>query len=97
MSISQNPKISSDDDFELIQAMFAKLSEYIDNEPDEPTRKEIEAHAAHCIPCLACLETLRQTIGLSRSLASEEIPVPETLRRARQSDFLLSNQLFTIR
>jgi anti-sigma factor RsiW len=58
--------------------MFAKLSEYIDNELDESTSKEIEDHAGQCIPCKACLETLRRTIGLSRSLASEDIPVPET-------------------
>jgi hypothetical protein len=40
-------------------AMFAKLSEYIDNELDELTRKEIEDHARECIPFKACLETLR--------------------------------------
>lgn len=57
--------------------MFAKLSEYIDNELDEPTSRDIEDHAGHCIPCKACLETLRRTIGLSRSLASKDMPVPE--------------------
>jgi anti-sigma factor RsiW len=59
-------------------AMFSKLSEYIDNELDEPTRKDIEDHAGACIPCKACLETLRQTIGLCRSLVPAEKPVPET-------------------
>jgi|APMed6443717190_1056831.scaffolds.fasta_scaffold428498_2 hypothetical protein len=58
-------------------AMFAKLSEYLDNELDELTCKGIEDHARDCIPCKACLETLRQTIGMCRSLAPDEKPVPE--------------------
>ncbi|MFH0729470.1 MAG: zf-HC2 domain-containing protein [Pseudomonadota bacterium] len=61
--------------------MFEKLSEYLDNELDEPTRKNIEAHARRCIACRACLETLRRTIGLSRSLASDEMPVPEAFSK----------------
>lgn len=58
-------------------AMFAKLSDYIDNELDELTYKDIENHARECIPCKACLETLRQTIGLCRSFEPDEKPVPE--------------------
>ena len=58
-------------------AMFAKLSEYPDNELDELTCQDIEDHARACIPCKACLETLRQTICLCRSLAPDEKPVPE--------------------
>jgi len=58
-------------------AMFAKLSEYLDNELDELTCNDIEEHARDCIPCNACMETLRQTIGLCRSLASDEKPVPQ--------------------
>ncbi|MBI5592594.1 MAG: zf-HC2 domain-containing protein [Deltaproteobacteria bacterium] len=61
--------------------MFAKLSEYIDNELDELTCKDIEDHARHCIPCKACLETLKQTIGLCRSLAPNEKPVPEAFSK----------------
>ena len=61
--------------------MFAKLSEYIDNELDELTCKDIEDHARDCIPCKACLETLRQTIGLCRSLESDEKPVPEAFSK----------------
>jgi predicted anti-sigma-YlaC factor YlaD len=62
-------------------AMFAKLSEYLDNELDDLTCKNIEDHARACIPCKACLETLRQTIGLCRSLAPEEQPVPEAFSK----------------
>lgn len=57
--------------------MFAKLSEYIDNELDALTCQDIEEHARNCIPCKACLETLRQTVGLCRSMAPDEQPVPE--------------------
>jgi hypothetical protein len=69
--------MAHDHDRKTCLAMFAKLSEYIDNELDDLTSKEIEDHARECIPCKVCLETLRQTIGLSRSLALDELPVPE--------------------
>lgn len=62
-------------------AMFARLSEYLDNELDALTCKDIEDHARECIPCKACLETLRQTIGLCRSLAPDEKPVPEAFSK----------------
>jgi anti-sigma factor RsiW len=57
-------------------AMFAKLSDYIDNELDDLTCKDIENHARACIPCKACMETFRQTICFCRSLTPNEIPVP---------------------
>lgn len=62
-------------------AMFAKLSEYIDNELDEPARKEIEDHAGVCLPCRACLETLRQTIHMCRYLTSYQKQVTETFSK----------------
>ena len=62
-------------------AMFAKLSEYLDNELDALTCKDIEDHARDCIPCKACLETLRQTIGLCRSFEPDEKPVPEAFSK----------------
>jgi len=62
-------------------AMFARLSEYLDNELDALTCKDIEDHARECIPCKACLETLRQTIGLCRTLAPDEKPVPEAFSK----------------
>lgn len=73
--------MTHDHDRRACLALFAKLSEFIDNELDEPARKDIEAHAGECIACKACLETLRRTIGLSRFLAREEIPVPETFSK----------------
>lgn len=67
-----------DHDHKDCLALFAKLSEYIDNELDEPTCHDIEDHAGVCIPCKVCLETLRQTVGLCRYLAREETPVSES-------------------
>jgi predicted anti-sigma-YlaC factor YlaD len=61
--------------------MFAKLSEYLDNELDTLTCRDIEEHARNCIPCKACLETLRQTIGLCHCLAPDEQPVPEAFSK----------------
>jgi len=56
-------------------AMFEKLSEYIDNELDEVSCKDIEKHAKECIQCQACLETLKRTIEICRE--SESKPVPK--------------------
>ena len=66
-------------------AMFAKLSDYIDNELDELTCRDIEDHARACIPCKICLETLRQTICLCRLLAPDEIPVPKAFSKRVKS------------
>jgi len=55
--------------------MFEKLSEYIDNELDEVTCKDIERHAEDCIPCQVCLGTLKRTIDLCKNM--ENKPVPE--------------------
>ena len=55
--------------------MFEKLSEYIDNELDELTCKDIERHVHDCIGCKSCLATLKQTIALCKH--TENKPVPE--------------------
>ena len=56
--------------------MFKKLSEYIDNELDELTCRDVERHARECIRCNTCLETLKRTVDLCRNTADQ--PVPET-------------------
>lgn len=58
-------------------AMFEKLSEYIDGELDQSTRREIEAHLEICASCKICLATLKTTIHLCRGIALH--PVPEAL------------------
>ena len=54
--------------------MFEKLSEYIDNELDEVTCKDIERHANDCIPCQVCLGTLKRTIEICKSMEPEPVP-----------------------
>lgn len=57
--------------------MFARLSEYIDNELDEITCRDIERHMADCPPCRVCLSTLKQTVALCKNL--DDQPVPKDL------------------
>ena len=63
-------------DMKICLAMFAKLSEYIDNELDELTCQDIERHARECIRCKTCLDTLKRTIELCRNTGDK--PLPET-------------------
>ena len=62
-------------DPEKCRWMFEKLSEYIDNELDEVTCRDIEHHAEACIPCQVCLGTLKRTIAVCKEMDST--PVPE--------------------
>jgi anti-sigma factor RsiW len=50
-------------------AMFEKLSEYIDNDLDAVTCKDIEQHAKSCVACQACIATLKQTIALCKTIS----------------------------
>ena len=63
-------------DMKICLAMFAKLSEYIDDELDELTCNDIERHARECIRCKTCLDTLKRTIDLCRNTGDK--PLPET-------------------
>jgi hypothetical protein len=58
-------------------SMFEKLSEYIDNELDEMTCRDIERHVEECGPCKLCLETLKRTVKLCNKVDST--PVPESV------------------
>jgi hypothetical protein len=58
-------------------SMFEKLSEYIDNELDEMTCRDIERHVEDCVPCKICLETLKRTVKLCNKVDST--PVPESV------------------
>ena len=55
-------------------AMFEKLSEYIDNELDDVTCKDIEKHAKECIQCHTCLETLKRTIEICKGMEKKPVP-----------------------
>ena len=54
--------------------MFARLSEYIDNELDEITCRDIETHMAGCPPCQACLATLKRTVALCNNMENKPVP-----------------------
>jgi anti-sigma factor RsiW len=53
---------------------FKRLSEYLDGELDEEVCREIEQHFRYCPECRKCVETMKRTIQLCKSVATEEIP-----------------------
>lgn len=64
------------------EAMFDKLSAYLDDELDAATCAEIRSHAENCIACKACIDTLKQTVALCHGL-EEEKPSPEFSRQLK--------------
>ena len=54
--------------------MFKRLSEYLDNELDEVTCKDIENHVKQCVPCFSCLQTLKRTVDLCKQTANKPVP-----------------------
>ncbi len=75
-SDNHDPKQCSDDhDHEHCLEMFKRLSEYLDNELDDITCKEIEAHVKECVPCFSCMQTLKRTVDLCKQAPDQ--PVPE--------------------
>ena len=61
-------------DHEQCRRLFAKLSEYIDQELDQSVCEKIEQHMQQCAPCQACLSSLKQTVALCREMKSSTIP-----------------------
>lgn len=59
--------------------LFEKLSEYLDNELDKITCREIEQHIEDCVPCFVCMQTLKRTVDLCKQTANQ--PVPEQVSR----------------
>jgi anti-sigma factor (TIGR02949 family) len=60
--------------------IFARLSEYIDDELPADLCSRLESHMEDCPPCRVFLDSLRRTVGLIGRL--EDPPMPEDLRRA---------------
>ena len=56
------------------RALFARLSQYIDNELDAALRRDIEQHVAACRACHVCLETLKRTVAFSRHVETVRMP-----------------------
>lgn len=68
--------------------MFAKLSEYIDNELDDITCKDIEIHMAGCPPCKVCLATLKRTVSLCKHIETKPVPNEFFLKLKKSIDKL---------
>lgn len=59
-------------------ALFARMSEYLDNELDEATYRLIQRHLSDCPACNTCLSMLKRTTELYRT-ATGTIEVPRHL------------------
>ena len=60
--------------------LFERLSEYIDNELDEPACREIEKHIKKCALCRVCLETLKRSVDICRHTQIRSMPTPLSKR-----------------
>lgn len=58
--------------------LFARMSEYLDQELDEQTRRSIREHLSDCPACKTCLATLKRTVDLYRETA-DGVDVPQTM------------------
>jgi len=67
-------------------ALFSKISEYLDNEVDEATRRTIKRHLKRCKPCQVCLRTLERTVALCGTL--DTLPVPKNFSHRLHRMFL---------
>ena len=65
--------------------LFARLSEYLDNELDLTSCRKIEQHLGQCRPCHVCLETLKRTVAICRAL--QAAPVPDSLSKRLKKIF----------
>ena len=65
------------------RAMFAQLSEYLDEQLDDKLCSRLEKHMDGCEPCKAFLSTLKQTISGLRNSASQTAD-PALARRLRE-------------
>lgn len=64
--------------------IFARLSEYLDQELPDDVCRQFDAHIGSCAPCVEFVESLKKSIELSRRFDLEERPRPlEEAERAR--------------
>jgi len=49
------------------QAIFARLSEYLDRELPPATCEELESHIQDCAPCVEFVDSLKKSVGLHRA------------------------------
>src|SRR5579864_6079884 len=65
------------------KAMFAELSDYLDEQLDDSLCEELERHMSDCGPCQAFLATLEATIDQLRKPAAD-CPLPENTSKLRK-------------
>ena len=65
--------------------LFARLSEYLDQELDEVTCQDIERHLRRCEPCQACFATLRRTVVLCREMSPRATASEDFTTRLRSA------------
>lgn len=63
--------------------LFARLSEYLDDELDRSICDHIEHHLRDCPACQVCVKTLERTIDLCRNTQPQPMPA-EVSHRIRQ-------------
>ena len=72
------------------EAIFARLSEYLDQELPAATCEELESHIRNCQPCVEFVNSLKKSVGLHRACAPTSDPpalspaVKQSLREAYQ-------------
>jgi anti-sigma factor RsiW len=72
------------------EAIFARLSEYLDKELPAATCEELERHIQNCEPCVAFVNSLKKSVGLHRACVPMADPptlspaVKQSLREAYQ-------------
>jgi anti-sigma factor (TIGR02949 family) len=69
--------------------VFARLSEYLDQELPDMSCEAIEQHIAGCAPCVEFVESLRKSIQMTRGFSAEEqpSPLPDELKEQLRSLF----------
>jgi len=72
------------------EAIFARLSEYLDEELPTATCEELESHIQNCAPCVEFVESLKKSVGLHRAYRpTDDLPaispeVKQSLHEAYQ-------------
>jgi len=65
---------------EQCREVFARLSEYLDEELDPALCEAIERHNTDCAPCEAFVASLRATVDLLND--QEPVPLPDEARKS---------------
>jgi anti-sigma factor RsiW len=73
---------------ENCQAVFDRLSEYLDHELPAATCEELEQHIQNCAPCVEFVNSLKKSVSLHRAyqpMADPPAVSPEVKRSLREA------------